>query len=87
MTPLGTASGSNVQPCQDEGSPAKDVIISQGIAPMEAGDTLEVLMSANHPEAAMCIEAIQPSGEPLLPSIIFSMIKQIIRATPGSGGT
>ena len=75
MTPLGTASGSNVQPCQDEGSPTRDVIISQGIVPMEAGDTLEVLMSANNPEAAMCIEAIQPSGEPLLPSIIFSMIK------------
>ena len=54
---------------------------------MEAGDALEVLMSANNPEAAMCIEAIQPSGEPLLPSIIFSMIKQIIRATPGPGGT
>ena len=66
---------SNVQLCQDEGSRAKDVIISQGIVPMEAGDTLEVLMSANHPEAAMCIEAIQPSGEPLEPSIIFSMIK------------
>ena len=66
---------SNVQLCQDEGSRAKDVIISQGIVPMEAGDTLEVVMSANNPEAAMCIEAIQPSGEPLVPSIIFSMIK------------
>ena len=66
---------SNVQLCEDEGSRAKDVIISQGIVPMEAGDTLEVLMSANNPEAAMCIEAIQPSGEPLVPSIIFSMIK------------
>ena len=66
---------SNVQLCQDEGSRAKDVIISQGIVPMEAGDTLEVLMSANNPEAALCIEAIQPSGEPLVPSIIFSMIK------------
>ena len=66
---------SNVQLCQDEGSRAKDVIISQGIVPMEAGDTLQVLMSANNPEAAMCIEAIQPSGEPLVPSIIFSMIK------------
>ena len=75
MTPLGTASGSNVQPCQDEGSQAKDVIISQGIVPMEARDTLEVLVSANNPEAAMCIEAIQPSGEPLRPAIIFSMIK------------
>ena len=66
---------SNVQLCQDEGSRAKDVIISQGIVPMESGDTLEVLMSANNPDAAMCIEAIQPSGEPLVPSIIFSMIK------------
>ena len=66
---------SNVQLCQDEGSRAKDVIISQGIVPMEAGDTLEVLMSANNPEAAMCNQAIQPSGEPLVPSIIFSMIQ------------
>ena len=65
---------SNVQLCQDEGSRAKDVIISQGIVPMEAGDMLEVLMSANNPEAAMCIEAIRPPGEPLVPSIIFSMI-------------
>ena len=66
---------SNVQLCQDEGSMAKDVIISQGIVPMEAGDVLEVMMSANNPEAAMCIEAIQPAGEPLVPAIIFSMIK------------
>ena len=66
---------SNVQLCQDEGSMAKDVIISQGIVPMEAGDVLEVMMSANNPEATMCIEAIQPAGEPLVPAIIFSMIK------------
>ena len=43
---------SNVQLCQDEGSRAKDVIISQGIVPMEAGDALEVLMSANNPGGA-----------------------------------
>ena len=66
---------SNVQLCQDEGSMAKDVIISQGIVPMEEGDVLEVMMSASNPEANMCIEAIQPAGEPLVPSIIFSMIK------------
>ncbi len=65
---------SNVQICQDEGSRAKDVIISQGIVPLEDGDVLEVMMSANNPEAEMCIEAIQPEGEPLVPSIIFSMI-------------
>ena len=66
---------SNVQLCQDEGSMAKDVIISQGIVPMEAGDMLEVMMSATNPEANICIEAIQPAGEPLVPAIIFSMIK------------
>jgi hypothetical protein len=66
---------SNVQLCQDAGSRAKDVIISQGIVPMAAGGVLEVMMSANNPGANMCIEAIQPPGEPLVPSIIFSMIK------------
>ena len=62
---------SNVQLCQDEGSMAKDVIISQGIVPLSEGDTVEVMMSANNPEASMCIEAIEPPGEPLVPSIIF----------------
>ena len=66
---------SNVQLCQDAGSMAKDVIISQGIVPLAAGDALEVMMSANSPEAGLCIEAIQPPGEPLVPSIIFSMIR------------
>ncbi len=66
---------SNVQLCLDDGSMAKDVIISQGIVPMEAGDVLEVMMSASNPEAEICIEAIQPAGEPLVPAIIFSMIK------------
>lgn len=71
----GDIANSNVQLCQDAGSMAKDVIISQGIVPLAAGDVLEVMMSANNPEAEMCIEAIRPPGEPLVPSIIFSMIK------------
>lgn len=71
----GDVANSNVQLCQDAGSMAKDVIISQGIIPLAAGDVLEVMMSANNPEAALCIEAIRPPGEPLVPSIIFSMIK------------
>ena len=66
---------SNVQLCQDAGSRAKDVIISQGIVPLAAGSVLGVMMSANNPKAKICIEAIRPSGEPLVPSIIFSMIK------------
>ena len=64
-----------MQLCQDEGSVAKDVIISQGIVPMEAGDVLEAMMSGSNPEAAICIGAIQPAGEPLVRSIIFSIIK------------
>ena len=66
---------SNVQLCQDEGSMAKDVIISQGIVPLEADDVVGIMMSASNPEANICIEAIQPEGEPLVPSIIFSMIR------------
>ena len=41
---------SNVQLCQDAGSQAKDVIISQGIVPLKAGDVLEVMMSRQQPE-------------------------------------
>ena len=66
---------SNVQLCQDADSRAKDVIISQGIVPLKAGDIVEVMMSANNSEANLCIEAIQPAGEPLVPSIILSMVK------------
>ena len=66
---------SNVQLCQDAGSRAKDVIVSQGIVPLAAGDALEVMMSANNPKAKLCIEAIRPRGEPLVPSIIFTMVK------------
>ena len=36
---------------------------------------LEVMMSANTPEAGMCVEAIQSPGEPLVSSIILSMTK------------
>jgi len=65
---------SNVQMCVDEGSNAKDVIVCQGIAPMKEGDVVEVMMSSN--PKGLCIEAIQPENEPLVPSIIFSAMEQ-----------
>ncbi len=68
-------SNSNVQLCQDAGSKAKDVIISQSLLPLKANDVLEVMMSANNPKAKLCAEAIRPSGEPLVPAIIFSIVK------------
>ena len=40
---------------------AKDVIISQGIVPLAAGDALEVMMSANNPKA-ICALRLSSSG-------------------------
>jgi hypothetical protein len=51
----------------------KDVIITQGILKLKKGDKVTVWMSVSNPDAGLCIEAIQPPGEPLVPSIIFTM--------------
>ena len=48
----------------------KDVIITQGILALEPGDCVEVMTSGN-----ALIEAIPVMGEPLIPSIIFSMFQ------------
>lgn len=53
----------------------KDVIISQGIVSLQAGDIVTVMASASKNDKGVAIEAIQPSGEPLVPSIIFTMYK------------
>ena len=42
---------------------------------METGDALESMLSASKPEAVICMGAIQPTGEPLVRSITFSMMK------------
>jgi hypothetical protein len=64
---------SNVQLCNDKGSKAKDVIISQSILPLKAGDVVTLMMSTDHTVSYLAIEAIKPASEPLVPSIIFSM--------------
>lgn len=51
----------------------KDVIISQGIVSLNANDVVTVMMSASENDKGLAIEAIQPTGEPLVPSIIFTM--------------
>ena len=53
----------------------EDVIISRGIVSMETGDAQESMMLASNSEAAICMGAIQPTGEPLVRSNIFSMMK------------
>ena len=64
---------SNVQLCNDKGSKAKDVIVSQSILPLKAGDVVTLMMSTDNTVSYLAIEAIKPAGEPLVPSIIFSM--------------
>jgi len=53
----------------------KDVIVNQTMMPFDAGDKINVMMSVEVPDEGLGIEAIHPTGEPLIPSIIFSMHK------------
>jgi len=57
------------------GQGSKDVIVNQSMMPFEAGDLINVMMSVEVPDEGLGIEAIHPTGEPLIPSIIFSMHK------------
>ncbi len=52
----------------------KDVIVSQGIIPLKAGDTIQVIMATDNADAGVQIETINPTpNEPTVPSIIFSL--------------
>ena len=51
------------------------VLVCQGIAECKAGNVFNVAISANSPGKGLGITAIKPQGEPVIPSIIFSMYK------------
>jgi len=53
----------------------KDVILLQVLTRLNKGDTLNIMMSVEATGEGMGIEAIQPPGEPLIPSIILTMIQ------------
>jgi len=53
----------------------KDVIVLQVLTKLNAGDTLNVMMSTETADEGLGIEAIQPPGEPLIPSIILTIIQ------------
>jgi len=57
------------------GRNSKDVIVNQTMMPFNAGDLVNIMMSVEVPDEGLGIEAIHPTGEPLIPSIIFSMHK------------
>jgi len=54
---------------------SKDVIVNQTMMPFNSGDLINVMMSVEVADEGLGIEAIHPTGEPLIPSIIFSMHK------------
>jgi len=54
---------------------SKDVIVNQTMMPFDAGDLINVMMSVEVPDEGLGIEAIHPTGEPLIPSIILSLHK------------
>jgi len=43
--------------------------------PFDAGDLINIMMSVEVPDEGLGIEAIHPTGEPLIPSIILSLHK------------
>ena len=53
----------------------KDVIVLQVLTRLNEGDTLNIMMSVEKEGEGIGIEAIQPPGEPLVPSIILTMMQ------------
>jgi len=53
----------------------KDVIVLQVLTRLNEGDTLNIMMSIEATGEGIGIEAIQPPGEPLVPSIILTMMQ------------
>jgi len=53
----------------------KDVIILQVLTRLNKGDTVNLMMSVEKTDEGLGIEAIQPPGEPLIPSIILTIMQ------------
>jgi hypothetical protein len=51
------------------------VLVCQGVAECKAGDVFNVAISSSSPDKGLGAVAIKPKGEPVIPSIIFSMYK------------
>ena len=53
----------------------KDVIVLQVLTRLNEGDTLNIMMSVEASGEGIGIEAIQQPGEPLIPSIILTILQ------------
>ncbi len=53
----------------------KDVIPLNVVTPLNRGDTLNIMMAAETESEGIGIEAIEPEGEPAIPSIIVTIVQ------------
>jgi hypothetical protein len=53
----------------------KDVIVNQTMMPFNRDDIINIMMSVEVAGEGLGLETIKPNGEPVIPSIIFSMHK------------
>lgn len=53
----------------------KDVIVNQTMMPFNRDDIINIMMSVEVTDEGLGLETIRPKGEPVIPSIIFSMHK------------
>ncbi len=63
---------SNVTLCHS-GPITKDVVITQSVVPLHAGDEVSIMISSSDPDLG--IETLKPEDQPIVPSIIFSMFR------------
>ncbi len=56
-------------------SQEKDVIPLNMVTPLNRGDTLNIMMSGETENEGIGIEAIEPDGEPTIPSIIVTIVQ------------
>ena len=56
-------------------SQEKDVIPMNAVCPLNRGDTLNIMMAAETEGEGIGIEALQPDGEPTIPSIILTLVQ------------
>jgi hypothetical protein len=56
-------------------SQEKDVIPLNMVTPLNRGDTLNIMMSGETENEGIGIEAIEPDGEPAIPSIIVTIVQ------------
>ena len=56
-------------------SQEKDVIPLNAVVPLNRGDTLNIMMAAETEAEGIGIEAMQPDGEPTIPSVILTLVQ------------